>query len=57
MEGFFILIIMKNKTLTANAKVELMKIAFELERAEKTKPELSSVKDTYTNLLNHVLFS
>lgn len=43
--------------LNPNSKVELMKIAFELEKAEKLKPELNSVKDTYTNLLNHVLFS
>jgi len=45
------------KILSPDSKVQLMKIAFELEKAEKLKPKLSSVKDTYTNLLNHVLFS
>jgi len=44
-------------TLNPNSKVELMKIAFELEKAEKVKPELNSLKDTYTNLLNQILFS
>jgi|GEM_PF-4888921 len=48
---------MNKQILTPNSKVKLMEIAFELDRAEKNKPELNSVKDTYTNLLNHVLFS